>query len=690
MPMQSRFERRRKDRARILDICSRIADKVVAESGVEVSLHKKPTAGAVGDGLAVHRHQELHDGIALTFPTSTGGTTDHATSGTSLPHLPPVSAVMVDKERDRTNLSTASPCTTMSSPSSPSSSGTTKDESKNSFWATVPAALNPASELCALQKKTGRAERKQQQLESVITSAVFPVVEHVLQHQASRKILPSNATLRGGAEDVVDTAATEKIIATGSSIQRMKKPSSTTTAPLHIVDFCAGSGHVGLLVAHFFGPDKVQVTCVDRCPGKCEMGNNRAKDAGLTNAKFVRKSLEECGIGRDDDSEIKLKQHETASATTTIEQDVFKFDVALSLHSCGLLTDAILKMCTEQKASFVLVPCCYGQLCGKERLFYSKLFGLDAVPRPQSRFFQNRNWWGEKVFAGTSTTTSALEGTTNDPLKTEDHSADDSMLMCTPATTADESGETTPDPDVESDDDHGSLDAPLHESAKEDDGLSTPRKLLQERNAARSAQQGRTTRDAFRPLIPRNDLDFFRNKIILSQQHNASSIKAKTTSSSRIKAQQLPGGDLADQMKDMNLEEFVRTPPPAPETTAPVVSNAEETSEDASGSGVMMQTTGFQSETSENCLVHENDFWSQILVSAEIDVVGNQSNWQDENFENNLKFQQVKKCMQACDVDRLRRVREKCPDLYDVRLTSLYPLNCTPKNEVLVGKRRFV
>jgi hypothetical protein len=41
---------------------------------------------------------------------------------------------------------------------------------------------------------------------------------------------------------------------------------------------------------------------------------------------------------------------------------VVGFDLAVSMHSCGLLTDLIVRKAVEQRARFVLVPCCYGQL----------------------------------------------------------------------------------------------------------------------------------------------------------------------------------------------------------------------------------------------------------------------------------------------------------------------------------------
>ena len=37
------------------------------------------------------------------------------------------------------------------------------------------------------------------------------------------------------------------------------------------------------------------------------------------------------------------------------------FDLALGLHTCGLLADAILALARKRRSSVCLVPCCYGQ-----------------------------------------------------------------------------------------------------------------------------------------------------------------------------------------------------------------------------------------------------------------------------------------------------------------------------------------
>ena len=97
------------------------------------------------------------------------------------------------------------------------------------------------------------------------------------------------------------------------------------------VDFCAGSGHVGLVLAAV-RPDAV-VYIVEKKALHCELAKERAHMAGLTNAIVCNCEL---------------------SDFTT------PFDVGLGLHACGPATDLIHSLCLAASASYVLAPCCYG------------------------------------------------------------------------------------------------------------------------------------------------------------------------------------------------------------------------------------------------------------------------------------------------------------------------------------------
>ncbi|XP_054706668.1 glutathione S-transferase C-terminal domain-containing protein homolog [Uloborus diversus] len=114
-----------------------------------------------------------------------------------------------------------------------------------------------------------------------------------------------------------------------------------------IVEFCAGGGHVGLLLAYFL--PSCQVILIENKESSMMRAKNRAEQLNLKNVTFYQCNL-----------------------------DYFKgsFDVGLCLHACGVATDLVLQQCIRNKASFVCCPCCYGGVQNTHLLSYplSKTF----------------------------------------------------------------------------------------------------------------------------------------------------------------------------------------------------------------------------------------------------------------------------------------------------------------------------
>jgi hypothetical protein len=69
---------------------------------------------------------------------------------------------------------------------------------------------------------------------------------------------------------------------------------------------------------------------------------------------------------------------------------IIKIPYIILKKSCGLLTDIALHICNKYKASFVITPCCYGQIANPppentqildsylQKALRSKLFNLEA------------------------------------------------------------------------------------------------------------------------------------------------------------------------------------------------------------------------------------------------------------------------------------------------------------------------
>lgn len=116
-----------------------------------------------------------------------------------------------------------------------------------------------------------------------------------------------------------------------------------------IVDFCSGSGHLGIIVAYKL--PQCQVILLENKEESLMRAKKRVDKLGLNNILFLQCNL-----------------------------DYFqgKFNIGTSLHACGVATDIVLLLCQQQLANFVCCPCCYG--------------GIHQIPHityPKSNFFQN-------------------------------------------------------------------------------------------------------------------------------------------------------------------------------------------------------------------------------------------------------------------------------------------------------------
>ncbi|KAF2361921.1 Methyltransferase domain, partial [Trinorchestia longiramus] len=110
-----------------------------------------------------------------------------------------------------------------------------------------------------------------------------------------------------------------------------------------IVDFCAGGGHVGLLIAYKF-PD-ISVLMVENKVSSLKRAKIRAQRLKLTNVEFYQ-----CNLHYFDSP----------------------FDVGVCLHACGQATDMVLEKCYRHQAAFVCVPCCYGSVKPNPGLQYPR------------------------------------------------------------------------------------------------------------------------------------------------------------------------------------------------------------------------------------------------------------------------------------------------------------------------------
>jgi len=100
-----------------------------------------------------------------------------------------------------------------------------------------------------------------------------------------------------------------------------------------IVDFCCGSGHLGIMVAYCL--PRCQLVLLDNKEESLARAKVRVRRLGLTNVTTVQCNL-----------------------------DYFKgsFQIGISLHACGVASDLVIHSCLQRNAAFVVCPCCYGSL----------------------------------------------------------------------------------------------------------------------------------------------------------------------------------------------------------------------------------------------------------------------------------------------------------------------------------------
>ncbi|XP_049899345.1 glutathione S-transferase C-terminal domain-containing protein [Epinephelus moara] len=98
-----------------------------------------------------------------------------------------------------------------------------------------------------------------------------------------------------------------------------------------VVDFCSGTGHVGIVLAHTL-PD-CQVILIENKEESLVRAQSRSAELGLKNIGFIQANLD----------------YFTGS-----------FHIGVALHACGVATDMVMEHCIQAGAAFVISPCCYG------------------------------------------------------------------------------------------------------------------------------------------------------------------------------------------------------------------------------------------------------------------------------------------------------------------------------------------
>lgn len=139
----------------------------------------------------------------------------------------------------------------------------------------------------------------------------------------------------------------------GQQLENLAKAVLKVAKPGHtIVDFCSGSGHLGIILAYLL--PRCQIILLENKEESLSRACQRVVKLKLTNVTFCQCNLDYfCG----------------------------KFDVGVSLHACGVATDLVIQRCISENAVFICCPCCYGSVQNNHILTYprSKVFQDSAL-----------------------------------------------------------------------------------------------------------------------------------------------------------------------------------------------------------------------------------------------------------------------------------------------------------------------
>ncbi|XP_061686355.1 glutathione S-transferase C-terminal domain-containing protein isoform X2 [Syngnathoides biaculeatus] len=108
-------------------------------------------------------------------------------------------------------------------------------------------------------------------------------------------------------------------------VTQLAKPGYT------IVDFCSGTGHVGIVLSHAL--PQCQVILIENKEESLIRAHSRSTELGLENIGFIQ---------------------------TNLDYFTGPFQIGVALHACGVATDMVMEHCIQASAAFVVSPCCYG------------------------------------------------------------------------------------------------------------------------------------------------------------------------------------------------------------------------------------------------------------------------------------------------------------------------------------------
>lgn len=207
---------------------------------------------------------------------------------------------------------------------------------KHSLYTVDPTRYRPEKRVFTKQNDIDSAVKAVGPLENDIVNRFLPFGYDMGFHWST---IPLEANPSGGAlpvkrvnrkQEQLENLA--KAVVKIAGIERYK-----------IVDFCSGSGHLGILLAVL-----------------------------LPNCKIVLVENKEHSLSRARERILNLKLKNVVIVQSNLDYFRDSFDIGVTLHACGVATDLVIQNCINNKAHFVVCPCCYGGIKDCHHLKYPR------------------------------------------------------------------------------------------------------------------------------------------------------------------------------------------------------------------------------------------------------------------------------------------------------------------------------
>lgn len=207
---------------------------------------------------------------------------------------------------------------------------------KQSLYTADPARYRPEKRIHTKQQSIDRAVNFLGPIESYISNKITPFGDDI---EFDWLRIPIDANPNGGA--LPAKRASRKCEQLQNIVKAVMKLAIGKL--YNIVDFCSGSGHVGILLAVL-----------------------------LPNSKIFLVENKEKSLSRARERIIKLNLNNVNIIQSNLDYFVGHFDIGVALHACGLATDLVMETCIRNNAHFILCPCCYGGVKNCHHLTYPR------------------------------------------------------------------------------------------------------------------------------------------------------------------------------------------------------------------------------------------------------------------------------------------------------------------------------